>query len=69
MNELANSQMYELEKFLTFGYSDGHGPVRFDRYTGQDPDEKRNEIIADPPDILLTNYVMLELILTRVRER
>ena len=69
MNALANSQMGELEKFLTFGYPDGHGPVRFDRYTGQEPDEKRNEIIADPPDILLTNYVMLELILTRVRER
>ena len=28
-----------------------------------------SEIIADPPDILLTNYVMLELILTRPDER
>ena len=26
-------------------------------------------ILADPPDILLTNYVMLELMLTRPRER
>src|SRR5690606_23077452 len=26
-------------------------------------------ILADPPDILLTNYVMLELVLTRLRER
>ena len=69
MNALANSQQNELRKFLEFGYSGGKGPVRFERYTGQESDEKRNEIIANPPDILLTNYVMLELILTRPRER
>src|SRR5262249_15602436 len=66
MNALANSQMGELEKFVTFGYPAGQSPVRYDRYTGQEPDEKRNEIIAGPPDVLLINYVMLELILTRV---
>ena len=31
-------------------------------------DERRREIWANPPDILLTNYVMLELILTRPDE-
>ena len=69
MNALANSQVHELEKFLTFGYPDRRGPVRFARYTGQESDEEREAIIADPPDIILTNYVMLELVLTRPRER
>jgi ATP-dependent helicase YprA (DUF1998 family) len=69
MNALANSQMGELEKFLCYGYPDGKGPVTFRRYTGQEKDEEREEIIADPPDILLTNYVMLELILSRSREK
>ena len=69
MNALANSQMQELEKFLQKGYSDKRGPVTFKRYTGQESDEERQQIIANPPDILLTNYVMLELILTRATER
>lgn len=65
MNALANSQMGELEKFLCRGYPKGHPPVTFRRYTGQESDEERKQIIANPPDILLTNYVMLELVLTR----
>ncbi len=69
MNALANSQYNELEKFLKNGYPDGKGPVTFDLYTGQEDDEKREEIMANPPDILLTNYMMLEMILTRPRER
>lgn len=69
MNALANSQVHELEKFLTYGYPDRRGPVRFARYTGQESDEERETIIAARPDIILTNYVMLELILTRPRER
>jgi ATP-dependent helicase YprA (DUF1998 family) len=31
--------------------------------------KKRDQIIQNPPDILLTNYVMLELLLTRPFER
>src|SRR2546425_12954065 len=69
MNALANSQMKELEKFLRIGYPNNKGPVTFERYTGQESDEDRQRIIANPPDILLTNYVMLELILTRATER
>jgi ATP-dependent helicase YprA (DUF1998 family) len=69
MNALANSQFGELGKFLKLGFSDGKGPVTFQRYTGQEDEETRNLIIAQPPDILLTNYVMLELILTRPREQ
>jgi len=68
MNALANSQIGELDKFINFGYSDQRGPVTFRRYTGQESDEEKKEIIANPPDILLTNYVMLELLLTRPQE-
>src|ERR1035437_2078823 len=63
MNALANSQLRELQKFLKIGYPDGP-PVTFERYTGQESAEDRARIIANPPDILLTNYVMLELVLT-----
>ena len=69
MNALANSQRGELEKFLKYGYPDVKGPVTFERYTGQESDQEKNRIMASPPDIILTNYVMLELILTRPEER
>ncbi len=69
MNALANSQLGELKKFLCDGYPDQRGPVRFAQYTGQENEDQRREIIERPPDILLTNYVMLELLLTRPRER
>jgi hypothetical protein len=64
MNALANSQLGELEKFL----GTSNPQVTFERYTGQESQDKRASIIANPPDILLTNYVMLELVLTRPRE-
>ena len=69
MNALANSQYLELEKFLRHGYPAGQEPVTFEKYTGQESDEIRNQIIAHPPDIILTNYVMLELMLTRPQEK
>ncbi|MFM9493382.1 DEAD/DEAH box helicase [Streptomyces galilaeus] len=69
MNALANSQLLELEKFLRNGYGKGGEPVTFARYTGQEKEEERKRILDNPPDILLTNYVMLELMLTRPRER
>jgi ATP-dependent helicase YprA (DUF1998 family)/very-short-patch-repair endonuclease len=69
MNALANSQANELEKFLCRGYPEGKPPVTFRRYTGQESDDERRNIILNPPDILLTNYVMLELLLTRPREK
>lgn len=68
MNALANSQERELEKFLKNGYPEGP-PVTFRCYTGQDSQGSRKQILDDPPDILLTNFVMLELILTRHGER
>lgn len=69
MNALANSQYGELEKFIRFGYAPGTEPLRYARYTGQENDDEREAILIDPPDIILTNYVMLELMLTRGRER
>jgi len=66
MNALANSQLLELEKYL--GPRDSKPFVTYERYTGQESQEDRDRIVQTPPDILLTNYMMLELILTRVYE-
>ncbi|WP_330460430.1 protein kinase [Streptomyces sp. NBC_00820] len=69
MNALANSQLMELEKYLRHGFGAGNEPVTFARYTGQESEEQRRELRKNPPDILLTNYVMLELMLTRPDDR
>jgi very-short-patch-repair endonuclease len=69
MNALANSQAEELGKFLKKGYPEGKPPVRFARYTGQEKGAEREAIRSNPPDILLTNYMMLELLLTRSEDR
>ena len=67
MNALANSQLEELDKFLGRGIHEKL--VTYARYTGQESEDEKRRILEDPPDILLTNYVMLELILTRVDEK
>lgn len=69
MNALANSQHEELSKFLEKGYGEGQSPVRFARFTGQEKGPEREVIRSSPPDILLTNYMMLELLLTRTEDR
>ncbi|HTR56144.1 MAG TPA: DEAD/DEAH box helicase [Kofleriaceae bacterium] len=63
MNALANSQREELDKFVA--NVAGERPVTFARYTGQEDDEERRSIADNPPDILLTNFMMLELLMTR----
>ena len=63
MNALANSQLEELDKFM--GNVPGEKPVTFARYTGQEDTEERRRIADNPPDILLTNFMMLELLMTR----
>ena len=66
MNALANSQRDELEKFLGKDAPQGHAsPATPGRRTASE----REMILPTRPDILLTNYVMLELMLTRPRER
>jgi len=67
MNALANSQMEELDKFL-YGFPIGAAPFSVARYTGQEKQPERDAIASNPPDILLTNFMMLELILTRFEE-
>lgn len=65
MNALANSQMKEIDKFISqSGLPDNLKPI-VKRYTGQESQEERQKIAANPPDILLTNYMMAELLLTR----
>lgn len=63
MNALANSQLEELGKFLG-DYGD-HPPITYGRYTGQESEDERQYMAANPPDILLTNFMMLELLMTR----
>jgi Lhr-like helicase len=63
MNALANSQREELRKFLG-----DDGAVRFARYTGQESHDDRKKIRDRAPDILLTNFMMLELLMTRQNE-
>jgi len=64
MNALANSQLEEVRKFLgNLGPQDPK--ISVERYTGQEDQTIRKRIANNPPDILLTNYMMLELILTR----
>lgn len=67
MNALANSQKEEIEKFLT---NPGHPtPLTVARYTGQETEAEREVLRTNPPDILLTNYMMLELVLMRSPDR
>lgn len=65
MNALINSQEQELRKFLD-NVPNTH--IRVEKYTGQESPEQKNYIQNNPPHILLTNYVMLELMLTRAYE-
>ncbi len=66
MNALANSQYEELDKFIP--ERPGGRPVEFARYTGQEDKAARMRIAEHPPDILLTNFMMLELLMTRQDE-
>jgi RAD3-like DEAD/DEAH box helicase/uncharacterized protein DUF1998/helicase-like protein len=66
MNALANSQLEELDKFIK--NVPGERPVTFARYTGQEDADERRRISENPPDILLTNFMMLELLMTRQEE-
>lgn len=66
MNALANSQLEELDKFIS--NVSGQSPITFARYTGQEDSAERKRISENPPDILLTNFMMLELLMTRQDE-
>jgi len=68
MNALINSQEKSLENEYKGRYEKTTGkifPLSFATYSGQSKQDARVDIHANPPDILLTNYMMLELLLTR----
>lgn len=44
-------------------------PITYARYSGQEDQEARDRIKDEKPNIILTNYMMLELIMTRNTER
>lgn len=65
MNALANSQLEELRKFVgQSGLPEKLRPT-FERYTGQEEADERERIRELRPDIPLTNFMMLELLMTR----
>jgi len=71
MNALINSQFEEFNRYRE-NYENATGksfPIKFGKYTGQENEAARDKIRKDPPHVLLTNYMMLELLLTRIRER
>ena len=70
MNALVNSQ-YEALMRLKESYEKRTNrpmPVRFGKYTGQEDEAERHKLQQHPPHILLTNYMMLELMLLRPKE-
>ncbi len=71
LNALVNSQEEELRRYAE-NYRDARGeefPIGFGKFTGQEDMTRRQELEAEPPHILLTNYMMLELLLTRGGQR
>jgi len=70
MNALVNSQQEALTRFAD-QYSRSFSrpmPVRFAKYTGQESEEEKQSIQQEPPHILLTNFMMLEMMLLRPQE-
>ncbi len=63
MNALVNSQREELDRFL--GHYGNAKPITYSRYTAQEDDPARQVIAEAPPDIILTNFMMLEYLMTR----
>ncbi len=71
MNALVNSQLASLNKLKeAYERRTGRGfPLRFARYTGETSQSDRDAIRKEPPHILLTNYVMLELMMVRPEDQ
>lgn len=71
MNALVNSQVQALEKLRT-DYERRTGarfPVTFAKYTGETASNNRQDMRLQPPQIMLTNYVMAELLLVRPEDQ
>jgi Lhr-like helicase len=71
MNALVNSQHKALDT-LTKAYESRTGkrfPVTFAKYTGETLESEREGMRLHPPQIMLTNYVMAELLLVRPEDQ
>lgn len=71
MNALVNSQFQALES-LKHGYERRTGrafPVTFAKFTGDTGRDARDELRNHPPQIMLTNYMMAELMLVRPEDQ
>ena len=71
MNALINSQTEEINKHKD-RYESRTGrpfPIRFAQYTGQEGREARDRIVENQPHVVLTNYMMMELIMSRQRRQ
>ncbi|GIX47872.1 MAG: DEAD/DEAH box helicase [Candidatus Tectimicrobiota bacterium] len=71
MNALVNSQGQTLQA-LKEAYETRTGkpfPVTFAKYTGETSEAEREELRRHPPQLLLTNYVMAELLLVRPEDQ
>jgi len=58
-----DQQLKELSELATSEF-----PITFGKYTGQETQEAKKAMQENPPHIILTNYMMLELLLTRSKE-
>lgn len=70
MNALINSQSEELQRYKEeYERKKGENcPFTFGKYTGQEGRQERERMQQTPPNIILTNYMMLELLMTRAGE-
>jgi hypothetical protein len=67
MNALANDQRLRIADYLEgAGFA---GAVRVEQYDRSTSQTKREQMRANPPHILLTNYMMLEYLLVRPADR
>ncbi|MGP8216608.1 MAG: DEAD/DEAH box helicase [Bacteroidia bacterium] len=67
MNALINSQEDAIKEYAKNYETQTQKvfPINVRKYTGQENQQLRKEIKDNPPHVILTNYMMLELILTR----
>jgi len=70
LNALVESQKEEIEKYKKFYEEKTQKvfPFSAEIYTGQAEQDGKMNILENPPHILLTNYMMLELLLVRSKE-
>lgn len=66
MNALASDQEKRIREYLE---DSGHTGVRFARYDRTTTQDERARLRNHPPHLLLTNYMMLEYLLVRPKDR